>query len=195
MFEPHFDQATYIRIAVAGVVIHVLGFIIFSAAKFGGPWVLAYRGLDFDASKLEKKAPEPEPEKPKARGRSPSPSRVGARGRSASPARGGANKKAKPQPSKEDQSHMMFQHAANIAIGAVTAFVLEALIQGTQCQNLEESLQCAFYCWLGFDAGFALFNYIWLASKPPALFIDLGYHLVKMLVIAAVLRGPLYSPK
>lgn len=88
---------------------------------------------------------------------------------------------------KAKKEGMMKTFALSFVSGLVTAYVLAYTIAYAQIQSAMLAMQVGFWLWLGFAAAVQLPNYLYERKSMKHYAITVGFELVYVLVMAAIL--------
>ncbi len=91
-----------------------------------------------------------------------------------------------PEKNAEMKKAANKSYAINM-VGALAMSYVMAHITGALAGSMSEALQGAFWVWLGFIAPVTLGSVIWEGKPWKLYFINVGYYLVALMVMAAIL--------
>lgn len=87
------------------------------------------------------------------------------------------------------KAEMPKTYAVTFAATLVTAYVLAIILKSLGAATIQQAAQVGFLAWLGFVATTMLAGALY-AGKPLKLYaLETGYHLVSLVVMAAILVG------
>jgi len=156
----------FLRVFIAGVAVHFLGFILYSLSGLGKRWYIGHRPLPAGSPK----------------GGSETPSKN---------TRGRAKSESAPV---AKHGHPAVVMILSFLSGLLTAFVVAHVLVFTKAffheEGIKHAITSAVWNFIGFDLTYTIFNAVWLDTALFSVGLDLVYHLLKQILIAVVLEAP-----
>jgi len=150
----------YVRVALAGVGVHILGALVYSVSGFGKRWYEGHRPRN-GASTPDTPSKNTRSTKAKTQEKHGHPAFV-----------------------------MATSFLMGLLTAFVAAHILvfaEAYFKET---GVLFALRCALWNFIGFDLTYTIFNAVWLDTASFSISLDLFYHLAKQVVIYVILSAP-----